>query len=93
MDPTAANVLTVICGHDSLCCNDSETLKQIRSKAVQRLKCEIDQASSLVQVADQQWDFDKFVGAVTRVIEWCDRRIDELDHSGYLVSNGPGCPS
>lgn len=87
-----ATVINVIAGPAALCCSDSARIEQIRSTALERLACVTAEASAIVQVADQTWDYDRFLKAMQSLISWCDQQIDQLTPLGYIVSSGPECP-
>ena len=91
--PDGAHVITVIAGADALCCSDLSRLQKIRTTALERLACIVADASALVTVADQSWDYAKAISAMRDVVQWCDQQIDSLDgECAYIVSSGPMCP-
>lgn len=93
MTPDTARIINVIAGADALCCSDIQRLQQIKTDALRRLACIVEETSAVVQVADQSWAYDRAFAALQSLIQWCDQQIDSLDTSAaYIVSDGPGCP-
>lgn len=92
MDSDAARVIRVVNGSfSSSCLCDCAKLKELKAKALERLDHVLATADASTSVGDESWDTSRFFDATLKLIDWIDRKCDQIEGQGFIQSEGPSC--
>jgi len=92
MDPDTVKVISVLTGGLHAACScECTRLKELKAQAIGKIESELAAASATIRVGDESWDFDRFFASMQKLIEWIDRRCDQLEPLGFIQSAGPEC--